>query len=96
MKFKKPKEVVTLGKVYRSLWRKEKLTESQLNHHVQIVGASGYGKTVLLSHIVKQRIEQGKGLLFIDLKGDIDTIKRFSEHIDDCGRTDDLQIFSLS
>jgi len=96
MKSKKQKDVVTLGKVARSLWRKEKLTEGQLNHHVQIVGASGYGKSVLLSHIVKQRIEQGKGLLFIDLKGDIDTIEKFSEHIEDCGRTEDLQIFSLS
>lgn len=87
---------VVLGKVSGSLWRKEELTEGQLNHHVHIVGASGYGKTVLLSHIIKQRIQQGKGLLFIDLKGDIETIMKFSKFVADSDRIEDLQIFSLS
>ena len=87
---------VALGKVSGSLWRKEELTEGQLNHHVHIVGASGYGKTVLLSHIIKQRIQQGKGLLFIDLKGDIETIMKFSKFVADADRINDLQIFSLS
>lgn len=87
---------VVLGKVSGSLWRKEELTEGQLNHHVHVVGASGYGKTVFLSHIIKQRIEQGKGLLFIDLKGDIETIMKFSKFVADSDRIEDLQIFSLS
>lgn len=87
---------VVLGKVSGSLWRKEELTEGQLNHHIHIVGASGYGKTVLLSHIIKQRIQQGKGLLFIDLKGDIETIMKFSKFVADSDRIEDLQIFSLS
>jgi len=87
---------VALGKVSGSLWRREELTEGQLNHHVHIVGASGYGKTVLLSHIIKQRIQQGKGLLFIDLKGDIETIMKFSKFVADADRINDLQIFSLS
>lgn len=87
---------IALGKVSGSLWRKEELTEGQLNHHVHIVGASGYGKTVLISHIIKQRIQQGKGLLFIDLKGDIETIMKFSKFVADSDRIEDLQIFSLS
>lgn len=65
---------VVLGTVSGSMWRKEELTEGQLNHHVHVVGASGYGKTVLLSHIIKQRIQLGKGLLFIDLKSDMETL----------------------
>jgi len=65
---------VVLGKVSGSLWRKEEISEGQLNHHVHIVGASGFGKTVLISHIIKQRIAQGKGLLFIDLKSDMETL----------------------
>ena len=89
-------ENVILGKVSGSLWRKEELSEGQLNHHVHIVGASGYGKTVLLSHIVKQRISQGKGLLFIDLKSDMETLLKFSQYVADAGRINDLQIFSLS
>lgn len=90
------KDRVTLGRVSGSLLRKEELTEGQLNHHVHIVGASGYGKTVLLSHIIKQRIAQGKGLLFIDLKGDIETIMKFTQTVAQCDRINDLQIFSLS
>lgn len=87
---------VVLGKVSGSLWRKEELTDGQLNHHVHVVGASGYGKTVFLSHIIKQRIQQGKGVLFIDLKGDIETIMKFSKFVADSDRIEDLQIFSLS
>lgn len=97
MKFNQhKKDSVILGKVSGSMWRKEELTEGQLNHHVHIVGASGFGKTVLLSHIVKQRVQQGKGLLFIDLKGDMDTIMKFTHYLADCDRLGDLQIFSLS
>nr|BFD66167.1 hypothetical protein HAGR004_11890 [Bdellovibrio sp. HAGR004] len=78
------------------MWRKEELTEGQLNHHVHVVGASGYGMMVFISHIIKQRIEQGKGLLFIDLKGDIETIMKFSKFVAASDRIEDLQIFYLS
>lgn len=36
---------IELGKVSGSVFKKEELTEGQLNHHVHIVGASGFGKT---------------------------------------------------
>lgn len=92
----KKQDMVTLGKVSGSLWRKEELSEGQLNHHVHVVGASGYGKTVLLSHIIRQRIQQGKGLLFIDLKADMDTLLRFSQYAVEADRVEDLLIFSLT
>lgn len=92
----KQQSKVRLGKVSGSIWRNEELSEGELNHHVHIVGASGFGKTVLLSHILKQRIEQGKGLLFIDLKGDRETIRKFSEVAARCGRADDFETFSLT
>ncbi len=87
---------ITLGQVSGSLWNKENLTEGQLNHHVHIVGASGFGKTVLLSHIVKDRIAKNKGLLFIDLKGDIDTIDKFMSFARAHNRESDVEIFSIS
>ncbi len=88
---------ITLGRVPRTLFfQKEKLTENQLNHHVHIVGASGFGKTVLISQIVKQSICQNKGLLFIDLKNDLDTIDKFRKYAVEAGREQDLQIFSLN
>lgn len=92
----KSNERINLGSVSGSLWRKEELTEGQLNHHVHIVGASGFGKTVLISHIIKQRIQQGKGLLFIDLKADMDTLLKFSQHVAFADRMNDLRIFSLT
>lgn len=92
----KPDERIQLGKISGSFWRNEELTEKQLNHHVHIVGASGYGKTVLISHIIKQRIQNGKGLLFIDLKADMETLLNFSEYAVLAGRKNDLRVFSLS
>lgn len=94
--YDKSTEPVQLGKVSGSLWRKETLTEGQLNHHVHVVGASGYGKTVLLSHIIKQRIEQGKGMLFIDLKADMETLLKFSQYVFQANREEELCIFSLT
>lgn len=92
------KKDIILGRLQGGslFWKKERLTEGELNHHVHIVGASGFGKTVLLSHIIKQSIDQGKGILFVDLKGDIETIMKFSKFAADADRITDLQIFSLS
>lgn len=88
-------EGVTLGSVENSFLKKEVLTEGQLNHHVHIVGASGFGKTVLISHIVRDRIEKGKGMLFIDLKNDIETRNKFLSFASSAGRSADVQTFSL-
>jgi len=87
---------ITLGRIQGILPKKEVLTEAELNHHVHIVGASGFGKTVFLSHIVKDRIEQGKGVLFLDLKGDIDTIEKYMDYARRVGREKDVQVLSLS
>lgn len=93
---RKPSNSVLLGRVKGSLWRQECLTEGQLNHHVHIVGASGFGKTVLISHIIRQRIEQRRGVLFIDLKSDMNTILKFSQFAAQANRVQDLRIFSLT
>lgn len=87
---------IRFGKVVGSLWRKEELTEGQLNHHVHIVGASGFGKTVFLSHLLKQRIETGKGLLFIDLKGDLETYLKLAQFVANANRLQDLYAFHLA
>lgn len=70
--------------VQRPIYRKEKnlihignegkepvyLSTKELNHHVHIVGGSGYGKTTFIKHILNQHIEEGLGFIFIDLKPD--------------------------
>lgn len=90
------KEVVEIGKIRGRPFFREYLTEGQLNHHVHVVGASGYGKTVLLSHIIKQRLLTGKGLMFIDLKGDLEMLLKLSQIVAEANRMADLQIFSLT
>ncbi len=87
---------IKIGMVSGSLWRKEELSEGELNHHVHVIGASGYGKSVLLSHIVRNRIEEGKGLLYIDLKGERETLLGFSKIAARVGRIDDFESFSLT
>lgn len=93
---KKREDLITLGKIKGSFRKEETLSEGQLNHHVHIVGASGYGKSVLLEHIVKDRIQKNKGMMFIDLKGDIETIERFKHYAKEVNREKDVQIFSIS
>lgn len=78
------------GKTYQKL----RLTESQLNHHVHIVGASGYGKSVLLSHLIKNRIHSQSGLMFVDMKADFETIRQVVSTAKLANRLNDLQIFS--
>ncbi len=98
------KELLRLGKIkYDGLNvlnplinKTEVLTSEQLNHHVHIVGASGFGKTVLISHILRHKIESGEGLVFIDLKNDQDTIDRLKGFVSKAKREKDFLEFSIS
>ncbi|RYZ85554.1 MAG: DUF853 family protein, partial [Proteobacteria bacterium] len=87
---------VSVGRIKGRPFAVDTLTEAQLNHHVHVVGASGFGKTVFLSQIIKQQIEQGKGLFFIDLKSDIETMTKFLSFVTACGREKDFQNFSIT
>lgn len=88
---------VSLGHSKKGIFKfKQYLLPSQINHHVHIVGASGYGKSVLISKILNDRISKGEGCLFIDLKADIQTIEQVKSFAKEAGRDQDLLIFSLS
>lgn len=87
-------EPILLGAEIGRSSKKIRLTSDQLNHHVHVVGASGFGKSVLLSHIIQNRIQLGSGLLFVDLKADFETIRQVVSVAKASGRLDDLSIFS--
>jgi type IV secretory pathway TraG/TraD family ATPase VirD4 len=87
-------EAILLGHEKGKPHKKISLTNEQLNHHVHIVGASGFGKSVLLSHVISERIKSGSGLLFVDLKADFETIRQVVSHAKASGRMGDLYIFS--
>ncbi|MEK7355420.1 MAG: TraM recognition domain-containing protein, partial [Bdellovibrionota bacterium] len=86
---------VNIGKIAGGLGRQDYLTEAQLNHHVHVVGASGFGKTVFLTQIIKQQIDQKKGLFLIDLKSDMETIRQLTRFATEANRASDFQLFSL-
>lgn len=87
---------LTIGQIKGSIFKPEVLTEAELNHHVHIVGASGFGKSVLLSKILKSKVAQGHGAMLIDLKNDQGAIDDITSYVKECGREDDLKIFSIS
>lgn len=72
------------------------LDSKTLNHHVHVVGASGFGKTTFLLNIIKGKIEAGESLIFVDLKGDIDTVCEFASFLRDANRLSDFEFFSIS
>ncbi len=46
------------------------LTEEERETHMYIIGRTGSGKTTMMFSMIKQDIEQGRGLAFIDPHGD--------------------------
>jgi type IV secretory pathway TraG/TraD family ATPase VirD4 len=92
----KKENSLRIGKIQGSLFGVERLTDSELNHHVHIIGASGFGKTVLLTKILKDQISRGRGALWLDMKGDMETTNEMISLIERLGRKDDLKVFSLN
>ncbi|MFH1261895.1 MAG: TraM recognition domain-containing protein [Pseudomonadota bacterium] len=72
------------------------LSLSQLNHHVHVLGESGFGKSVLLMHVLEHHIRNGLGFIFIDLKADRRTIQRLAGVAKEEGRLEDLSVFSCA
>lgn|GEM_PF-381880 len=62
-----------------SLTSKRNLLGSELNKsaHTAIIGASGSGKTVLLDALMYEDMKQGKPVVYIDPKGDNETLLNF-------------------
>ncbi len=70
------------------------LTLEQMNHHVHIVGSSGYGKSTLLSHIIEHHIHFGMGLIFIDFKPDRELTQLLVQESIKNKRAKDFYLFS--
>ncbi|MCF8060738.1 MAG: type IV secretion system DNA-binding domain-containing protein [Bacteriovoracaceae bacterium] len=77
-----------------SLTTKKNLLGNELNKkaHTAIVGASGSGKTVLLDALMYEDMKQNKPVVYIDPKGDNETLLNFINLCKITGR--DFYIFS--
>jgi conjugal transfer pilus assembly protein TraD len=70
------------------------LTPEQMNHHIHIVGSSGYGKSTLLSHIIEHHIHFGMGIIFIDFKPDRELTQLLVQESIKNKRAKDFWLFS--
>jgi len=82
-----PQEGLILGRnIYRGEERIIRIKEDDRRRHLYIIGQTGAGKTTLLLDMIKQDIENGKGIAFLDPHGDsIEKILSFipKERIED-------------
>jgi len=66
-----PQEGLYLGKSrYRGVERDVHISESDRQRHMYIIGRTGTGKTEFLKSMIRQDINDGKGLCFMDPHGD--------------------------
>lgn len=67
-----PKDGVWLGdNVFRGVKKEIRLSDNDRRRHAYVIGATGMGKSVLLSNIACQDMEAGRGFAFIDPHGDV-------------------------
>jgi len=66
-----PKQGLILGRnIYRGEERVVKIKEDDRRRHLYIIGQTGTGKSVFLKNMIRQDIENGEGVAFIDPHGD--------------------------
>ncbi len=71
--------------------------DSERKKHIQILGSTGTGKThFAMLPMIKQDIKKGRGVIFIDAKGDIETAKTVYKICKDNNRQQDFQMFSMN
>lgn len=67
-----PEDGLVIGKnVFRGEERIIRILDDDRRRHFYVIGQTGTGKSVLLQEIIKQDIEQGKGVCLIDPHGDL-------------------------
>jgi conjugal transfer pilus assembly protein TraD len=73
------------------------LSPQERNGHVHVVGTTGSGKTrYVLFPMIRQDIEAGRGVVFIDGKASDENARVIRKMVEDAGREKDFLYFSLS
>ncbi|HZZ99654.1 MAG TPA: DUF87 domain-containing protein [Candidatus Paceibacterota bacterium] len=66
-----PREGIVLGKnVFRGQEQEVRMTDADRRRHLYVIGQTGTGKSVFLESMVRQDIENGKGVCVIDPHGE--------------------------
>lgn len=73
------------------------LTDAMRKMHLHCVGSTGVGKTEsVLLPLLRHDIEQGKGAIVIDGKGDLELLAKIRHYVEKAGRRSQFYYFSLS
>ncbi len=72
------------------------LTEQNLAHHLQYIAPSGGGKTNFLKRLMEDRIRRGKGIIFVDYKGDFELATWLHRVARSANRENDFRLISLA
>ena len=87
-----PNEGLLLGEnVYRGVKKEIRIRRADRRRHMYVVGKSGVGKSVLLTNMAVQDIENGEGICVMDPHGDLitDILERIPPE-----RAEDVIVFS--
>ncbi|AOG02971.1 helicase HerA domain-containing protein [Bosea sp. RAC05] len=72
------------------------IDDEALKRHIFVLGATGSGKTNLLCSMAGDAIGAGRGLIFIDGKGDRSAYRQIRKMARDAGREDDVLLLDMS
>ena len=73
------------------------LEEGALLKHCQVIGSTGFGKSAsVLLPMLESHIKNGRGMILIDGKGEMDLLDQVCFLLKKYGREDDLRLFSLT
>lgn len=70
------------------------ITYELMTRHLLILGASGSGKTVIGSTIMRQHIANGGGLTFVDGKMSLEDFSAIYAMASECGRAHDVRVIN--
>ena len=76
--------------------KKFTFSDENLFLHTQIIGAPGSGKTNIIKHILSDRIKKNKAVIFIDYKGESETLNWITKCLESFERRNDLRLLSIS
>lgn len=72
------------------------LDDETLKRHVFVLGSTGSGKTNLLCSMAGDAIGAGRGLIFLDGKGDKSCYRKIRKMARDAGREEDVMLLDMS
>lgn len=71
------------------------LTTREVNQHVLVAGATGEGKTTLMTTMIRHAMVHGRPIVIIDPKGDFTDVEKIKAMAKEHGRSDKFKLFSL-